>query len=136
MNWPHHETKADRVITTLRLGIEKIQAHHIGQLLQEVRVARKLESLGQVRLDLMALPEPVRFMSDSCPSFVRYSSEGQPASFRDGNENSPGHHTLPVGVLRVCRWPLYGSAALVKVVRPVALRLDLDNARSAGNCGA
>lgn len=28
--------------------------------------------------------------------------------------------------------PLYGCAALVKVVRPVALRLHLDNARSAG----
>ena len=39
-------------------GIE-IEAHYVGQLFQEPRIARKLEPLGSMRLQMMTLPNPV-----------------------------------------------------------------------------
>jgi hypothetical protein len=40
-------------------GRIQIQPHHVGQLLQEVRVSGQLETRGAVRFDLMTLPDPV-----------------------------------------------------------------------------
>ena len=55
------DAEHDRI---LRRG--QIHAHHIGELLQKFRVARKLETLGQMGLELVLLPDPLnRILADA-----------------------------------------------------------------------